>query len=50
MFKGERVIVPKGMQAEMLQAIRNSHFGKKNASAEQDMSYTGQEWTLKSKV
>ena len=28
MFKGERVIVPKGMQSEMLQAIHSSHLGK----------------------
>ena len=28
MFKGEKVIIPKGMQSEMLQAIHSSHLGK----------------------
>ena len=28
MFKGEKVIIPKGMQSEMLQAIHSSHLRK----------------------
>ena len=42
LFKGERVIIPKKLQPEMLQIIRGAHLGVENAKGKPETSYIGQ--------
>ena len=44
LFKGQKIIIPKALRADMLKLIHESHLGQKNANREPEQFYTGHSW------